>query len=72
MRKSGGLSAFGFDKNGKMNDPYFRSGSSTKSIPKFNDVSPTKSIYDLVKQDIKMPEGLLYRGKYVGQSKNKK
>ena len=28
---------------------------------------PNKSIYDLVKQDIKMPEGLLFRGKYVGK-----
>ena len=32
--------------------------------------SPTKSIYDLVKQDIKMPEGLLFRGKYVGKTRN--
>ena len=32
-------------------------------------MSPTKSIYELVKQDIKMPEGLLYRGKYAGKSK---
>jgi|DEB0MinimDraft_12_1074336.scaffolds.fasta_scaffold95799_1 hypothetical protein len=35
-------------------------------------VSPTKSIYELVKQDIKMPEGLLFRGKYVGKSRNSK
>lgn len=33
-------------------------------------LSPTKSIYDLVRQDIKMPEGLLFRGKYVGKSRN--
>ena len=27
------------------------------------------SIYEIVKQDIKMPEGMLYRGKYCGKSK---
>ena len=32
--------------------------------------SPSKSIYELVKQDIKMPEGLLFRGKYVGKTRN--
>jgi len=33
-----------------------------KSFEDFN-------IYDLVKQNIKMPDGLLYRGKYCGRSK---
>lgn len=28
-----------------------------------------KSIYELITQNIKMPEGLLYRGKYCGKSK---
>jgi hypothetical protein len=30
-----------------------------------DDGSPVKSIYDLVKQEIDMPEGLQYRGKYA-------
>jgi hypothetical protein len=32
-------------------------------------MSPGKSIYQLISQDIKMPEGLLYRGKYCGKSR---
>ena len=48
-----GLSAFGFDKNGRMVDPnvYFKSKTeSAKSIPRYQyNESPTKSIYDLVK-----------------------
>jgi hypothetical protein len=38
---------------------------------KYKNVSPTKSIYELVKQDIKMPEGLQFRGKYVAKTRNK-
>ena len=44
----------------------------SKAMKKLRPVSPTKSIYELVKQDIKMPEGLLFRGKYVGKSRNSK
>jgi hypothetical protein len=53
---------------------YYKSKTeSFKSIPtKKNNRSPTKSIYDLVKQEVKLPEGLLFRGKYVGQSKKTK
>lgn len=29
------------------------------------------SIYDVVKQNIKLPDGLLYRGKYSGQAKER-
>lgn len=32
-------------------------------------INPTASIYDLVSQEINVPEGLLYRGKYCGKSK---
>ena len=36
-------------------------------------VSPIRSIYELcAKQDIKMPEGLMFRGKYAGRSKQAK
>lgn len=42
-----------------------------KSQKKLHGVSPTKSIYELVKQDIKMPEGLQFRGKYVAKTRNK-
>lgn len=28
--------------------------------------SPTKSIYEIVNQEINQPEGMLFRGKYVG------
>ena len=30
------------------------------------------SIYELVKQDLNMPEGMLYRGKYCGKSQLRK
>jgi hypothetical protein len=33
--------------------------------------SPTKSIYELVKTNIVMPEGLQFRGKYVAKTRNK-
>lgn len=32
--------------------------------------SPSKSIYDLVRQEIKVPDGLLFRGKYVAKTRN--
>ena len=31
--------------------------------------SPTKSIYEIVNQEINQPEGMLFRGKYVGSQK---
>lgn len=31
--------------------------------------SPTKSIYQIISQNIKMPEGLMNRGKYCGKSR---
>ena len=33
---------------------------------------PDLSIYELVKQDINVPEGMLYRGKYCGKSQLRK
>ena len=32
--------------------------------------SPTKSIYELIKHDINVPDGLLFRGKYVAKTRN--
>ena len=42
-----------------------------KKSKRIIDTSPSKSIYELVKQDIKMPEGLQFRGKYVAKTRNK-
>jgi hypothetical protein len=47
----------------------FHNSKSSTNIAKGG--SPVKSIYELIKQDIKMPDGLLFRGKYVGNSKQK-
>lgn len=33
--------------------------------------SPTKSIYELVKGEVNMPEGLMFRGKYVAKTRNR-
>lgn len=71
------LSAFGFDRQGnKVDQPIFYKSKGAASVKTLSEApsnsSPTKSIYDLVKQEVKMPEGLLFRGKYAGQSRSKK
>ena len=49
-----------FNLNNTMASPY--------QIPA-EPIGPPKSIYEIITQEIQMPEGLLYRGKYCGKSK---
>lgn len=44
--------------------------SNTKSFKSFQaPINPLDNIYELVTQEIDVPQGLLYRGKYCGKSK---